>query len=215
MNSIMNNYKIALLGIDGAGKSTMSKIIKEHLIFMGYNVTIIPFHKWVIADKLRNIFGKVLDKGRKDRKSQYIPPRKSFAALIKPPIAFIDNILFYKINSPKQKNEVFIYDRFICATQIKFAGLGYVNNWFKKIWWSYKPGLAIVFDVDVEESERRQLSRNDPYIYTKEVLSKEKKLYLQYAKNHNFPIIKSSDLEANKKEVLRIVNFYFKQSTDK
>jgi dTMP kinase len=209
----MSINRIALLGIDGSGKSTMSKIIKEHLETLGYTVTIVPFHKWVIADKLRNVFGGVVDKGRKDRNSQYSPPPKSFSAKIKPPIAFIDNILFYKMNAPKQKNEIFIYDRFICATQIKFAGLGYTNNWFKKMWWSYKPDFAIIFDVDVDESVKRQHSRNDPYAYTQEILIKEKEQYLQYASKHKFPVVKSRDIDTTRAEVLVIINDMFKKIT--
>ena len=206
----MKIKRIALLGIDGSGKSTMSKIIKEHLELKGYKVTIVPFHKWIIAHKLRNLFGRVIDKGRKDRHSQYIPPNKSFSEIIKPPIAFVDNILFYKLNSPKNSNEIFIYDRFVCATQIKFAGLGYSNTWFKKIWWQYKPDFALVFDVDVNESVKRQLNRNDPYAYTQDILVKERKQYLGYAKHHKFPVIKSGDIETTKKEVLQIIEAKYK-----
>ncbi len=123
--------RIVLLGIDGSGKSTMAEIIKDHCENKGYNVTIIPFHHWLFADKFRSVFGKMIDRGRKGRNTPYKPPAKSFAAFVKPIIAYIDNILFYKVNSPKKKEQIFIYDRFICATQIKFAALGYYNNWFK------------------------------------------------------------------------------------
>jgi len=205
----MSINRIALLGIDGSGKSTMSKLIKQHLERYGYSVTIVPFHKWVIADKLRNVFGRYIDKDRESRNKQYTPPPKSLSAIIKPPVAFIDNLIFYRINSPKQKKDVYIYDRFICATQIKFFGLGYSNKWFKKMWWSIKPDYAIVFDVNVDESVKRQLSRNDPYAYTQEILINEKKLYIEYAEYHNFPIIQSKDVETTKKSVLKIINELF------
>lgn len=210
----MSNNRLALLGVDGSGKSTMSKVIKEHLEELGYIVTIVPFHKWVIADKLRNLFGGVVDKGRKDRNSQYSPPPKSFSAKIKPPIAFLDNILFYRMNAPKSDKEIYIYDRFISATQIKFKGLGYSNGWFKKLWWSYKPDFAIVFNVDVDVSVKRQHSRNDPYAYTKEILEIEKEMYLRYAEHHNFPIVESKDIETTKGAVLKIIDSNYNRFTE-
>jgi len=202
----MSKLRIALLGVDGSGKSTMSKIIKEYCENKGYSVRVIPFHHWVFADKLRAIFGKIIDKGRDGRSTPYSPPKKSFASFIKPPIAFLDNLLFLWINSPKKKNQIYIYDRFVCATQIKFSVLNYSNTWFKKLWWTIKPDLAIIFDVDLEESVKRQLSRNDPFAYPKEILWKERNMYLDYAKKHDFPIVKSKDIETTKRNILKIID---------
>ena len=90
----MGLNRIALSGIDEPGKTTMSIILKEYLELLGYVVKIVPFHKWVFADTLRRLFGHFIDRGRRDRRSQYKPPPKSLATKIKPPIAFLDNILF-------------------------------------------------------------------------------------------------------------------------
>jgi len=181
--------EISFLGIDGAGKSTMSSLSKEYLESQGYNVTIIPFHKWVFADKLRTVFGNVVDRDRQNRTSPYSPQRKSFSSLIKPPVAFVDNLLFYLLNRPSKKNEIFLYDRFICATQIKFSALNYHVNWFKGLWWNIPPKNAIVFLLSIDESIRRQNRRNDPYAYTKNQLAKEYNLYLNLAKNYGYPVI--------------------------
>ena len=72
--------------------------------------------------------------------------------------------------------------------------------------------LAIVFDVDVEESVKRQLKRNDLYVYSLDVLAKEKAQYIEYAKYHKFPIIKSSDIETTKIDVLKVINDIYKKS---
>lgn len=201
--------KIALLGIDGSGKSAMSEVIKKYLSDKGYDVKVIPFHKWLFAGKLRDIFSRFIDHDRKERTSPYSPPIKSFSARIKPPIAFIDNLLFYLINSPRNRKQVYIYDRFVCATQIKFSALNYSNKWFRKIWWSVKPDFAIIFDVDINESIKRQLERKDSYAYTYDQLSFERDLYIKYAKTNKFPIVTSIDKQSTQEEVLNYIKEQF------
>jgi len=185
--------EIVFLGIDGSGKSTMSGISKKYLEGKGFYVKIVPFHKWVIAGFLRSLFGKAIDKGRMDRKSPYSPPKKSFASFIKPPIAFIDNIIFHLLNKPIKNNHIVIFDRFICATQIKFKALNYNVYWFERLWWNYKPQNAIIFTIDIEASIERQIKRYDPYAYTKEQLELEQDLYIKLAEKYNFPIIKTTN----------------------
>jgi len=186
--------KIALLGIDGSGKSAIANKLKIIFEEKGYDVKIIPFHKWIFADVFRDKFkfGKMLDQDRQGRNAPYAPSKKSLSSYIKPPIAFIDNLLFYLINRPYKKNQIYIYDRFICATQIKLRALNYHTDWFKSLWWNITPDYAFVFDIDIEESVKRQKNRNDPYLYTKHQLSVERKMYKEYAEKHKFPFIKSN-----------------------
>ena len=201
----MAKLKIALLGIDGSGKSTIANELKIIFEGRGYDVKIIRFHKWVFADVFRDKFkfGKMLDRDRKGRNAPYTPSKKSLSSYIKPPIAFIDNLLFYLVNRPYKKNQIYIYDRFVCATQIKFKALNYHVNWFKPLWWNITPDYVFVFDIDVEESVRRQKNRNDPYVYTKQQLSIEKDLYKKYAEIHKFPIFKhNSKIRDIVKEVI-------------
>jgi thymidylate kinase len=201
-------YELALLGIDGSGKSTMAKYISDYLIEEGFEPIIVPFHNWVFADKLRNVFGKILDRGRVDRKSPYIPPKNSLGTFIKPPVAFLDNVLFYLLNKPRRKNQVVIFDRFICATQIKFLACNYRTNWFKPLWWRFKPKNAIIFLIDEDESIKRQSGRNDDYVWEKSQLIKEKDLYKKFAYQYGFPIIvtKGKSPEQTFKEVKIIIN---------
>lgn len=190
----MDKLKIALLGVDGSGKSTIANELKSIFEEKGYDVKIIPFHKWIFADVFRDKFkfGKMLDRDRKGRDAPYAPSKKSLSSYIKPPIAFIDNLLFYLINRPYKKNQIYIYDRFICATQIKFKALNYHTDWFKPLWWNIATDYAFVFDIDVEESVKRQKNRNDPYVYTKHQLNIEKNMYENYAKKHKFPFIENN-----------------------
>lgn len=205
----MSRYKIALLGIDGAGKSTISIELKRIFEAKGFRVKIIPFHKWIFADILRNIFGNILDKDRKGKTTPYSPKKNSLSSYIKPPIAFIDNIIYYLINSPTGKNKIYIYDRFICATQIKFKALNYHVNWFRFLWWNIIPDFAFILDINVDESIKRQIRRKDKYIWHKEQLCIEQNEYVQYAKKHNYPIIANQSKSDTIKTITEILEKRF------
>lgn len=187
---IKKSFTIALLGIDGSGKSTIAKELKKWLITKGYKVRIVPFHHWVFAHKLRKKTWKVIDKDRPSIDKPYEPKKKSFAAIIKPVVALIDNILFYIHNLPdKNKYNVVIFDRFICATQIKLSALNYQTYWLKPIWWNIIPDYTLIFQISEEISIKRQKNRDDPFVYTKKQLAKERELYQKFAIDHNLNMI--------------------------
>jgi dTMP kinase len=191
-------FTIALLGIDGSGKSTIGKDLKKWLNNKGYKVKIVPFHQWVFADKLRKRTWKVVDKDRPTIDRPYEPRSNSFAAIIKPIIALIDNILFYIHNLPDGKqSDIIIFDRFICATQIKLTALNYKTNWLKPIWWNIIPDYSVIFDISPKISIERQISRNDPYTYTEEQLARENDIYNKFAMNHNFIILNNESTKKN------------------
>src|SRR3989337_1303974 len=76
---------IAFLGIDGSGKSTNAEKINAWLHENEIKCTIIPFHKWIFADKIKKRFGKYVDIGReKESIRPYTPPQYSFPAVVKP-----------------------------------------------------------------------------------------------------------------------------------
>ncbi|VBB43668.1 Thymidylate kinase (fragment) [uncultured Desulfatiglans sp.] len=134
----------------------------------------------------------MIDRNRKPRKTSYYAPKKvSLSAMIKPPIALFDNILFYLVNRPRNKNEVYIYDRFISATQIKMAALNYRTQWLRCLWGNIKTPLTFYIDIDAETSLTRQVSRKDPYTYPVEILQKERQEYLRLAQRHKYTIIRN------------------------
>lgn len=187
--------KITLLGIDGSGKSTLSLSLKKHYEARGFRVSIVPFHQWVFAAFFRDRlgFGKLIDRGRKQgRKSYHKPSKRSLSSIIKPPIALLDNIIFYHVNKPRSKRDIYIYDRFICATQIKMNALNYRTNWMKFIWANIKTDYTFYLDVDPYTSLERQRLRNDPYTYPTDILQKERELYLQISKKNKYSVIPNS-----------------------
>ncbi|AGB04688.1 thymidylate kinase [Aciduliprofundum sp. MAR08-339] len=190
----MRNFTISLLGIDGAGKSTLSKRLKEELEKKGYRVRIVPFHYWVFADKLKMKYWKVVDKDRETVLKPYEPKPFSLSAILKPIIALMDNILFYISTQPDGKRwNVVIYDRFICATQIKLKALGYHVEWLRPIWENFKTDYCFIIDISEEESIKRQINREDPYTYRKQQLKIERYEYVKFAKKHNCIILEGKN----------------------
>ena len=198
-------FSIVLLGLDGSGKTTLSKLLKKELE-KEYSVKIIPFHKWVFSNKLKYFFGRRIDKSRLDMNKPYEPIKSSLSSLIKPIIAYIDNVCFFLINRPLN-NQVVIFDRFICATQIKFNSLGYQNTWFRLFWRVFMPKNTFYIDINADLSVLRQNGRGDKFVYKKSTLSEERKNYIYLAKTLGFPIIngkKSAKINAIK--ILKIIN---------
>ena len=198
-------FTISLLGIDGSGKSTISKTLKKKLEKKGYKVRIVPFHYWVFADKLKMKYWKAIDKDRKTIARPYTPRPFSLSAIIKPVVALADNILFYISTLPEgRRYDVVIYDRFICATQIKLKALGYQVEWLRPIWENFKTDYCFIIDVPEDVSIERQIKRGDPYTYTWEQLRVERKEYRRYAEKHGCLIV--SGMDNAEKNIMKIIN---------
>ena len=186
---------IALLGIDGTGKSTHGKSISSWLKKNKVDSVIIPFHKWIFAHKLKKVTYDAMDRDfKKVLKTPKVMRKNSLAAIIKPVIQITDNILMYFLSINKAKpNKVVIFDRFICATFIKAKALNYNVEWLRPIWMNFRPDIALIFDVPVKVSISRQSERDDPYIYTEKQLSIERKEYLKFARKFNYPVFDSTE----------------------
>ena len=199
---------ISFLGIDGSGKSTLIGLLGDELDRRGYDVTVVPFHKWLFADRLKGAFGKGVDIDREAVAQPYAPQPYSLAAFVKPIIAFFDNYFMYINRLPSNReNGYFIFDRFICATQIKFKALNYRVEWFRPVWSSFRTDYGFVIDIPIDTSIRRQSERDDPYVYSADQLSIEKNEYLQIATKHGYDIINGEhDINNNLKKILNILS---------
>ncbi|KAB2946169.1 MAG: Thymidylate kinase [Candidatus Methanoperedens nitroreducens] len=185
---------IAFLGVDGTGKSTHAEKIGSWFKEKELKCIIIPFHKWMFADILKRRVGKYVDSGRnRDSLKPYTPAKYSFSALLKPPVALLDNILMFYYSKWKYRDyNIIIFDRFVCATLIKSKALNYHVEWLRPIWKNIRTDIGLLLDAPLEKSMETIDYRGNHILYNSDQLSCERKEYLEIAKENGYPIFNTS-----------------------
>jgi dTMP kinase len=185
---------IAFLGIDGTGKSTHAEKLSSWLQENKISSIIIPFHKWMFAGILKRRIGKYVDSGRNpDTLRAYTPEKYSLSALLKPPVALLDNILMFYYSKWKFKEyDVIIFDRFVCATLIKSKALNYNVDWLRPIWQNIKVDIGLVLNAPIQKSLNEIDDRGNHILYTSEQLGTERKEYLEIARKCSYQVFDTS-----------------------
>ena len=200
---------VAFLGIDGTGKSTHAEKLNSWFKAQEIKCLIIPFHKWMFADILKRRIGKYVDRGRNTNTLRPFTPKKySLPALLKPPVALLDNILMFYFSRWKFKEyDVIIFDRFICATLIKSKALNYHVDWLRPIWQNIKVDIGLVLDAPIQKSLDAIDDRGNHILYTNEQLAIEREEYLELARKCGYEIFDTSKpLESVHDDIKKYLN---------
>ncbi|AHC51234.1 thymidylate kinase [Sulfolobus acidocaldarius SUSAZ] len=164
-------FIISFEGIDGSGKTTISKIIYEKLLIeIGSNRKIIltsePFSREII---------KLIEEiGWKDP--------ISLTLLFTADRAYHLNLLF------KQSPEIIIMDRYIDSTIAYQSSLGIDENWIRNLNKYFpEPDLTILLDLKPETAIARIKNKVDKFNFAEKIstLSKVREKYLELAKRNN------------------------------
>lgn len=210
---------IALLGIDGSGKSTYSHFLKQYFTSRGFKVEIIPYHKYIFVEKLSRMLRREKWASKQytttfDIDSYY--KGNKILKLLRAILSLLDNFLLFILSVyPKiMEGNIVILDRFIWSTYVKYSALGYPIGSLKKIWFITKPHFAIIFDIPAETSIKRILQRKEHLRYSKRVLDYERQFYLDIAKRYNYPIIDTTKpKEVTDKYCLKIADLIYRKIT--
>jgi dTMP kinase len=172
---------VALLGIDGSGKSTHSAKTSAWLEARGYRVKLMPFHKYLFVERLSALSssGRGAAGGRRRRNP------------LRPLLSLVDNLILQMASSIgcRLEGTVVIYDRFIWSTYIKYEALGYPVKALAPVYLLPRPYYAIVLDVPVDKSLRVIDERAQHTRYSRTVLEHERERYLEVARTNRYPII--------------------------
>ena len=169
---------IVLEGIDGAGKSTQIKMLKEWLENNGFNVeTIVEPTDLEVGKLIRNLLT------RSDAESDSM--QKTFGLLF----AADRLMLMDRIERLENENTVVISDRSF------YSSLAYQNpqEWIKELnKYAKIPDLVLLLDLDVKKSVERCDGTDE--FENEEFLTGVKQNYLELAEsNDNFKIIDANN----------------------
>ncbi len=186
---------VALLGIDGSGKSTHAEQLEDWFKARGYYCTRVPFHRYLFVDALarrRESFGA---KGERRGGNP-----------LRPFLSAIDNIILFTLTSFGRglEGRVVLYDRYIWSTYVKYQALGYPVRPMRWLYMLPRPKFAVVLDVTVDKSLAVIQGRPDHIRYRSSVLGEERAEYAAIAKRRNLPLIDASrDRDLVQKEIER------------
>jgi len=172
---------VALLGIDGSGKSSHSTVTSGWLESRGYRVELMPFHRYLFVERLSSISSAV-------RGTPTVSTRRN---PLRPVLSLADNLLLQISTSLGCRIEgtVVVYDRFIWSTYIKYEALGYPVRPLSFLYLLPRPLFAIVLDVPVDKSLRVIDERVAHIHYPRSVLQHEREAYLRIASRNGYPVI--------------------------
>ena len=174
---------IALLGIDGSGKSTHAEELEGWFRARGYYCTRIPFHRYLFVERLA-----------RGRRASGTSGERRGGNPMRPLLSAVDNIILYLLTSFGRglEGRVVLYDRYIWSTYVKYEALGYPVRPIRWLYMLPRPKFALVLDVSVEKSLGVIMGRPDHIRYRSEVLRVERDEYVGIAETHHLPLIDAS-----------------------
>lgn len=172
---------VAILGIDGSGKSTHTAELESWFVRRGYYCTRMPFHRYLFVDRLT----------RARKTATRTSGERRGGNPLRPFLSAIDNLLLYLISSFGRgvEGRVVLYDRYIWSTFVKYEGLGYPVRPVRWLYLLPRPRCAVVLDIPVEKSLGVIESRPDHIRYAGAVLSKERSAYLAIARTRGCSVV--------------------------
>jgi len=178
---------IALLGIDGSGKSSHSTVTGRWLESRGYTSIVTPFHRYLFVERLAAVSSAV---GRGRGSGGRYAFRRGGNPL-RPLLSLLDNLILQLTSSAgcRVEGKVIIYDRFIWSTYIKYKALGYPVKPISGLYLSPRPTFALVLDVPTSKSLQVIDERVAHIHYPREVLEAERREYLDVARRRGYPVV--------------------------
>jgi dTMP kinase len=205
MDSLSKGRKggaVALLGIDGSGKSTHAAALEEWFRLRGYYCTRVPFHRYLLVDRFSS--SRKSSRGLRGRRGGGNP--------LRPVISVADNLVLYLQSSFGKgiEGRVVIYDRFIWSTYVKYVALGYPVRPIRWLYMLPHPRYAVVLDIPVTKSLKVIESRPNHIRYEENVLSEERREYLSIAKEKGFAVVNATrDFESVQQEIEALLGKVF------
>ena len=193
---------VALLGIDGSGKSTHAAMLEKWFRSRGYGSTEVPFHRYLFVESLaRGVGGR-----RRGTRAKVPDGTEGGGNPLRPLLSLVDNMILNLTTSlgAGLEGRVVIYDRYIFSTYVKYKALGYPVRPLSALYMLPRATYAFVLDVPVRRSMEMIGMRLNHIRYASRVLEDEREEYLKIAQLRGYPVIDSTrDFELVQQELER------------
>lgn len=191
---------IAFMGIDGSGKTSISKSIEQNLKQMGKNVKYRAEFSYTALDFLQKTFLK--NKFYRTRK-QFLTRKRKISGIFKiwPYLVFLDCLVTYLKCRIFSRRKIIIFDRYFYDYIIAFEGLGEKSRFVRRMFLSIpKPDVGFLLDVSPQIAyERRKDIHNEDI----EWFTMWRNKYLELNQKLNFKVVSSEKpFEAKIDEIL-------------
>ncbi len=187
---------IVLEGIDGAGKSTQTKLLQEHLEKEGYQVE-------TVVEPTKSDIGKLIRVQLKNEESTQDTNQQILALLFAADrLTLKDKIL--EVTDDKT--------RFILSDRSFYSSIAYQDNpnidlqWIRKVnYYTPQPDMMILLDLDEDEAIKR--CDETEVFETKEFLRRTRQKYLKFLEEENtYKIDASGSIEEVHKEICNLID---------
>ena len=184
--------------MDGTGKTTQAKLLKEHL--ENRKLSVLYLHR--IANSLSNRLAKTVSKTTSQKKGE----RSDFPLLNKKirHLAFIFDLIYFKLmmNKHLRSSDILICDRYFFDNiiQLRYLGvLGEGNNpfFFNSI---PSPNICFFLNISPEEAFEREGEHELNYY------QKKSELYTNFFENIQAHVIEGESIEDIHRRIVEIVD---------
>jgi len=179
---------IAFIGVDGSGKTTLSKSITNIIIRQNISAIRISPFKYIFL----NHFLKYIKKTESNKTIDNLflkESRKPFVYKLWPLLALLDNWIYYilKIRPLVRIGHTIICDRYFYDFAISFDYFGYSSNIINELYLSMMPlpDITILLDIDPRIAKKREIGDE----HNLHFFIKQRERYLKLALNRKFIII--------------------------
>lgn len=190
-----NKMIIAFMGIDGSGKTTLSKALYDKLKQQGIDVLYKEEFKYFLLKYIFNLFGS--RRVELLRKKFLEERRPLFYFRIWPFLIFLDFFVEWVYIRLFERKKIIIKDRYIYDFQVGWEWLGYSNRFVKWLYLHFpKPDIIFICDVDPDFACKRKGINDKGFL---DFLRIQRKRYSKLAEELDIQVINT---EKPKEEII-------------